>query len=71
MHAANPGATAFDIGALTIEFGIMLALAYVLTRNIWLAVGIDTNWSPLAQSLKNRCGLRRYRDGHIILLVES
>lgn len=45
MHAANPGATAFGIGALTIEFGIMLALAYVLTRNIWLAVGIHMAWN--------------------------
>lgn len=45
MHAANPGATAFGIGALTIEFGIMMALAYVLTRNIWLAVGIHMAWN--------------------------
>ena len=45
LHAANPGATAFGIGALTIEFGIMLALAYVLTRNIWLAVGIHMAWN--------------------------
>jgi hypothetical protein len=45
LHAANPGATAFGIGALTIEFGIMMALAYVLTRNIWLAVGIHMAWN--------------------------
>ena len=45
MHAANPGATAFGIAALTIEFGIMLALAYVLTRNIWLAVGMHMSWN--------------------------
>ncbi len=37
--------TAFGIGALTIEFGIMMALAYVLTRNIWLAVGIHMAWN--------------------------
>jgi uncharacterized protein len=45
LHAANPGATAFGIGALTIEFGIMMALAYVVTRNIWLAVGIHMAWN--------------------------
>lgn len=45
MHAANPGATAFGIAALTLEFGIMMALAYVLTRNIWLAVGIHMAWN--------------------------
>lgn len=45
VHAANPGATAFGIGALSIEFGVMLALAYVLTRNIWLAIGIHMAWN--------------------------
>jgi membrane protease YdiL (CAAX protease family) len=45
LHAANPGATPFGIGALTIEAGIMWALAYVLTRNIWLAVGIHMSWN--------------------------
>lgn len=45
LHAANPGATPFAIAALTIEFGIMLALAYVLTRNIWLAVGVHMSWN--------------------------
>jgi membrane protease YdiL (CAAX protease family) len=45
LHSANPGAGAFAIGALTIEFGIMMALAYVLTRNIWLAVGLHMSWN--------------------------
>jgi membrane protease YdiL (CAAX protease family) len=45
LHAANPGATAFGIGALAIEGGVMWALAYVLTRNIWLAVGIHMSWN--------------------------
>jgi membrane protease YdiL (CAAX protease family) len=45
LHGANPGATAFGIAALTIEFGVMLALAYVLTRNIWLAIGIHMAWN--------------------------
>jgi membrane protease YdiL (CAAX protease family) len=45
LHAANPGATAFSIVALTLEAGILLALAYALTRNIWLAVGIHMSWN--------------------------
>jgi uncharacterized protein len=44
-HAANPGATPFTIFALTAELGILLSLAYVLTRNIWLAVGIHMAWN--------------------------
>ena len=44
-HAANPGATPFNIFALTAELGILLSLAYVLTRNIWLAVGVHMAWN--------------------------
>lgn len=44
-HAANPGATPFTIFALTAELGILLSLAYVLTGNIWLAVGIHMAWN--------------------------
>lgn len=44
-HAANPDATPFTIFALTAEAGILLSLAYVLTRNIWLAVGIHMAWN--------------------------
>ena len=44
-HAANPGATILTITALSAELGVMLALAYVLTRNIWLAIGIHMSWN--------------------------
>jgi membrane protease YdiL (CAAX protease family) len=44
-HGANPGATAISISALSIEGGVTLALAYVLTRNIWFAVGIHMSWN--------------------------
>ena len=44
-HVANPGATAITIFALSIEGGVMLALAYALTRNLWLAVGIHMGWN--------------------------
>jgi membrane protease YdiL (CAAX protease family) len=44
-HAANPGATPFTITALSIELGVMLALAYILTRNIWFPVAIHTAWN--------------------------
>lgn len=45
MHLANPGATAFGITALSVECGVMLALAYALTRNLWLAIGIHWAWN--------------------------
>lgn len=44
-HLANPGATPFAICALSVEAGVMLALAYMLTRNVWIAVGIHAGWN--------------------------
>lgn len=44
-HIANPGATPFAIFALSVELGVMLALAYMLTRNVWMAVGIHAGWN--------------------------
>lgn len=45
LHGANPGATPFSVLAIAIEAGILLALAYALTRNLWLAVGIHMGWN--------------------------
>ncbi|GHO99621.1 CAAX amino protease [Reticulibacter mediterranei] len=45
MHLTNPGATVFGALAIALEGGIMLGAAYVLTRNLWLAVGIHWAWN--------------------------
>jgi membrane protease YdiL (CAAX protease family) len=45
LHGANPGATLWSDAAIAIEAGIMLALAYALTRNLWLAIGIHLGWN--------------------------
>jgi uncharacterized protein len=45
MHLANPGATLFGATAIALEAGIMLGAAYILTRNLWLAVGIHWAWN--------------------------
>ena len=44
-HIANPGASPFTITALSIELGVMLALAYILTRNIWFPIAIHASWN--------------------------
>ncbi|MEQ1808737.1 MAG: type II CAAX endopeptidase family protein [Terricaulis sp.] len=44
-HAGNPGATPFALFALSVELGVMLALAYMLTRNVWIAVGAHAGWN--------------------------
>jgi len=51
IHLLNPGATL--MGALTIALtgGVMLAVAYMLTRSLWLAVGIHWAWDLLESSV--------------------
>ncbi len=44
-HLGNPGVTPYAIFALSIDGGVMLALAYILTRNMWLAVGVHASWN--------------------------
>lgn len=44
-HGLNPGATLLSTVALTLEAGILLAAAYMLTRSLWLAIGIHWGWN--------------------------
>lgn len=45
MHAANPNATLFSVVAIFLEAGVLLGAAYVLTRRLWLAIGIHFAWN--------------------------
>ena len=51
LHGANPGATLFSDAAIAVEAGLLLALAYALTRNLWLAIGIHAGWNFTEGSL--------------------
>jgi membrane protease YdiL (CAAX protease family) len=44
LHLASPGATVMSTLAVGLEAGIMLSAAYVLTRRLWLAIGIHFAW---------------------------
>ena len=44
-HAANPNATVFTSIAIAVEAGLLLGGAYMLTRNLWLAVGVHFGWN--------------------------
>ena len=44
-HLSNPGATPFAAFAVAMEAGILLGAAYLLTRRLWLAVGIHAAWN--------------------------
>jgi membrane protease YdiL (CAAX protease family) len=45
VHLLNPGATLYGALAIALEAGSLLGAAYMLTRNLWLAVGIHWAWN--------------------------
>jgi membrane protease YdiL (CAAX protease family) len=45
IHLGNPHATLFSSLAIALEAGVLLALAYVLTRSLWFAIGIHWGWN--------------------------
>ncbi len=45
LHLLNPHATALGAIGIVFEGGIMLAGAYVLTRRLWLPIGIHAGWN--------------------------
>lgn len=44
-HALNPNATLFSSTAIAVEAGILLGGAYVLTRSLWLPIGLHAAWN--------------------------
>ncbi len=44
-HGGNPGATLWSSVAIVIEAGVLLAAAYMLTRRLWLVLGIHFAWN--------------------------
>ena len=45
LHAGNPNASAMSTIAIALTAGVMLAAAYVLTRKLWVAIGIHFAWN--------------------------
>ncbi len=45
LHLLNPHATLQGAVAIVFEAGVMLAAAYVLTRRLWLPIGIHAGWN--------------------------
>ena len=45
VHIATPGWTPLGLLAIAVEAGVLLGGAYVLTRRLWLAIGIHFGWN--------------------------
>ena len=44
-HLGNPQATVFGAVAIILEAGILLGACYLLTRRLWLAIGVHASWN--------------------------
>ncbi|HEY6582444.1 MAG TPA: CPBP family intramembrane glutamic endopeptidase [Rubrobacter sp.] len=44
LHLASTGATVVSTVVVGLEAGVLLSAAYVLTRRLWLAIGIHFAW---------------------------
>ena len=44
-HLGNPQATVFGAVAIALEAGILLGACYLLTRRLWLAIGVHIAWN--------------------------
>jgi membrane protease YdiL (CAAX protease family) len=44
-HIGNPHATLWSAVSIAVEAGTLLAAAYILTRRLWLAIGIHASWN--------------------------
>ena len=45
VHLLNPGATLLNAAAISVEAGMLLAAAYMLTRRLWLCMGTHFAWN--------------------------
>ncbi|MBW0007691.1 MAG: CPBP family intramembrane metalloprotease [Sphingomonas sp.] len=44
-HILNPGATWFSSFAIAIEAGLLLGSVYMLTRSLWMPIGLHAAWN--------------------------
>jgi membrane protease YdiL (CAAX protease family) len=45
LHATNPNATLISSLSIALAAGVLLGGAYMLTRNLWLAIGLHAGWN--------------------------
>ncbi len=45
LHLLNPGATIAGAAYISVEAGVLLAAAYLLTRRLWICIGFHMVWN--------------------------
>lgn len=45
LHILNPNATVLAAAAISVEAGILLGALYMLTRRLWMAIGLHMAWN--------------------------
>jgi len=45
LHAFNPGATLTSSIAIALEAGVLLAAVFMLTRRLWMVIGLHAAWN--------------------------
>ncbi|MET7424237.1 CPBP family intramembrane glutamic endopeptidase [Dactylosporangium sp. NPDC005555] len=45
LHLFNPGATLWGATAIAVEAGLMLGSAFLVTRSLWLPIGLHFGWN--------------------------
>lgn len=45
LHSWNPNATVFSSVSIALTAGVILAMLYVLTRQLWIVIGIHIAWN--------------------------
>ncbi|HEY6985623.1 MAG TPA: type II CAAX endopeptidase family protein [Rhodanobacteraceae bacterium] len=45
LHAFNPGATPTSSIAIALEAGVLLAAVFMVTRRLWMVMGLHTAWN--------------------------
>jgi membrane protease YdiL (CAAX protease family) len=51
LHASNPDATLWTGSAIAIQAGLLLGACWMLTQNLWFAIGVHAMWNALQGAL--------------------
>lgn len=51
LHLANPGATVAGAAYISIEAGLLLSAAYMVTRRLWICIGIHMGWNFVQEGI--------------------